>query len=695
MENPGHLLSLKVMRVSRPALASAWEPFYSSSPSLSAHSTASVLSLQGKTPLPGHPKTLRDLTNVTELLTLPSAFGAIQLGETFSGALAVNNETAVVVDGVTLRVEMQTATNKILLAELGGPAHSLAAGDTLETIVHHEIKELGQHVLACTVTYLLPPGARQPVSATVADPSADPDVQTFRKFYKFAVTNPLSVKTKVHTPRSPSALLDRTEREKVFLEVHIQNLTQDPMWFERVVLDPAQGWQAEDANVIQAASNTDGKGDSFSLFSGSMAMMQPQDTRQYLYILSATSIPSFPVHHAPGSVLPLGRLDISWRSQLGEPGRLLTSMLSRRIPLLPATQVQAPRQPASALPLHLQRSATVAAAPASHHSRPPSRSSTPPIGPVPYRPGSPFRNRPPSVPPARPQSPSSFTSAGAAISTPGSGSSIPLVPTTDTIDVDLAVRSIPRGTGAIRVDTPFTIACTLNVAAPVQPIPGRARVIALAVQHVQLPQPGQNVPISAGAPVVSDPTSPRVHALGTTTPTSASGTAISGPFSLLDDRTLVGSPRATTFEEAGIGLGAEGPRMLPPPTPTPGDEERYARTAGVKYVGPSTVFLPPLHLRPPRPTTIPDGESDDESAESVSVEDTKTLKAEGTWDVELVYMPTRSGFMAVGGLRVFLVEDRFEIVAESGHVLDAERRAPPMQKLREWDVIGEVWVDSH
>ncbi|TFY70527.1 hypothetical protein EVG20_g2485, partial [Dentipellis fragilis] len=261
--------------------------------------------------------------------------------------------------------------------------------------------------------------------------------------------------------------------------------------------------------------------------------------------------------------------------------------------------------------------------------------------------------------------------------------------------IDLAVRSIPRGTGAVRIDTPFTIACTLSVAAPVQPIPGRVRVIALAVQHVQLPQPGQSLSAGTGAPVVSDPTSPRVHALGTTTPTSASGTAISGPFSLLDDRTLVGSPRATTFEEAGIGIGAEGPRMLPPPTPAPGDEERYARTVGVKYVGPSTVFLPPLRLRALRPTTIPDAESDDESAESVSVEDAKTLKAEGTWDVELVYMPARSGFVAVGGLRVFLVEDRFEIVAESGHVLDAEHRAPPMQKLREWDVIGEVWVDSH
>jgi hypothetical protein len=126
-------------------------------------------------------------------LTLPSSFGAIQLGETFSGALAVNNETAAMVDCVNLRVEMQTATSKLLLADIGGPTLSLVAGDTLEATVHHEIKELGQHVLACTVSYQLPPGARRPATsaATTAvagvDTVDDTGLQTFRKFYKFAV----------------------------------------------------------------------------------------------------------------------------------------------------------------------------------------------------------------------------------------------------------------------------------------------------------------------------------------------------------------------------------------------------------------------------------------------------------------------------------------------------------------------------
>ncbi|KAG5645042.1 hypothetical protein DXG03_007221 [Asterophora parasitica] len=186
MDGPTHLLSLKVMRVSRPELASAWQPFYSNSPSFSAHSTASIVSLQGNAPLPGHPKTLRDLTHASELLTLPSSFGSIQLGETFSSCLCINNETQVDVDAVSIKVEMQTATAKVVLAEFGGPDHKLAARDTIESIVHHEIKELGQHVLACAVTYRVPQNIRPVGSGEHPD---DPSLQTFRKFYKFAVIN--------------------------------------------------------------------------------------------------------------------------------------------------------------------------------------------------------------------------------------------------------------------------------------------------------------------------------------------------------------------------------------------------------------------------------------------------------------------------------------------------------------------------
>ncbi|KAN0115726.1 Protein of unknown function (DUF974) domain containing protein, partial [Russula decolorans] len=177
--------------------------------------------------------TVRPVTNASALLTLPSSFGTIQLGETFSGILAVNNESAAMVDCVNLHVEMQTAASKVLLADIGGPTLSLVAGDTR-----------------------LPPGTRKPAASAATttlggvDTGDDNGLQNFRKFYKFAVTNPLSVKTKVHVPRSPSALPSTEERSKVFLEVHIQNLTSDPMWFERIILEPAPGWNIQNINLL-------------------------------------------------------------------------------------------------------------------------------------------------------------------------------------------------------------------------------------------------------------------------------------------------------------------------------------------------------------------------------------------------------------------------------------------------------------
>lgn len=130
------------------------------------------------------------------------------------------------------------------------------------------------------------------------------------------------MKTKVHVPHAPSALLSTSEREKVFLEVHIQNLTPDAMWLQRLRFEPVEGWNVQDVNKSLSLDTKDDE----TIFQDSTAMMQPQDTRQYVYILSPRELSPFPINHAPGSIIPLGRLDISWRSAFGEPGRLLTSV---------------------------------------------------------------------------------------------------------------------------------------------------------------------------------------------------------------------------------------------------------------------------------------------------------------------------------------------------------------------------------
>ncbi|KIY66260.1 DUF974-domain-containing protein [Cylindrobasidium torrendii FP15055 ss-10] len=636
MEGPQHLLSLKVMRVSRPTLASHWEPFYSSSPSFSAHSTASIMSLQGNKPLTGHPKTLRDFTQANEMLTLPASFGSIQLGETFSSCLCLNNEAPADVSDIKMIAEIQTASAKVLLAEFGGAAHQLPVGGTSEHVVHHEIKELGQHVLACTVTYRLPPSVRPPPQA--AEATGDPSIQMFRKFYKFVVTNPLSVKTKVHIPRSPSALMDIHERDKVFLEVHIQNTMHEPLWFERMVFEPVDGWSVHDANGQ----------DGGSIFADAMELMQPQDMRQYVYIVNPKAASPIPPVQTPGSVIPLGRLDISWRSSYGEPGRLLTSMLSRRV-AIPQQTPRIPAPPASALPSYLKRgSITSTSSPAS---------SSRPASPAQSRPNSPFKNRPNSA----------AATVGARLQSPPPP--LPGQPGGTAIDVSLLVRQIDHDN--ITLEKPFPVTYSLHVQSAI-PFEKRHcdRVLTLAVQHILPPRSVPPPPSVQSVSVASTEPFTRISidSLGTHSPTSMSPTSSTHTTPVAQTRSLPPltiEPRQTlsdiTLEGPAVGISF----------PSPIGAARGSQ--GICPVGPSTRVLERLRL----------GDLDAQVPQP-------QRKVAGSIDFDLDFMPLKDGWSAFGGLRILLVDD---VYVDKGQEDGALRKpAGRAQVLKEWDVTAEAWV---
>ena len=375
-------------------------------------------------------------------------------------------------------------------------------------------------------------------------------------------------------------------------------------------------------------------------------------------------------------------------------------MLSRRIPI-PSNQppVRAPQQqqqahqPVSALPPHLQRSATVTG----HTSQPPTRPNTPP-----HRSASPFRNRPMSVPP-RPQSPS-LTIASAAHPSVAA----------DPVDVDLVVRSIPRG--ALPVDRPFRVTCTLGVAASVRE--GQRRTLSLAVQHVQL-----SVATAAAAAAATTTTiapAPRNQSTIATAiaPPSSSPAPRAAALALLDGP-VVSSPRTTHHAEQQQQQQQDeeddppsASRLhIPPPEPIPGDERRYEKLRGAtRFLGASTLLVSPMTLFAVRATSESSAASSGSGSAGDDKDDAKvvggaqqppgggggggggaTRKEERFWDFELEYAPLRTGFVPVGGLRVLLLEDRVDGMAEAY----SERRAASAPVvLREWDVIGEIWVKS-
>jgi trafficking protein particle complex subunit 13 len=122
-----------------------------------------------------------------------------------------------------------------------------------------------------------------------------------------------------------------------------------------------------------------------------------------------------------------------------------------------------------------------------------------------------------------------------------------------------------------------------------------------------------------------------------------------------------------------------------------------------RFLGASTLLVPLITLVVPTPadsSVNSSGDRDDKrddgrvgGAAAAAATGGVTKRGEGFWDFELEYAPLRTGFVSVGGLRVLLLEDQVDGAAEAA---SPERRGtsdPPMV-LREWDVIGEIWVKS-
>ncbi|XP_078127962.1 trafficking protein particle complex subunit 13 isoform X3 [Sander vitreus] len=142
----------------------------------------------------------------------------------------------------------------------------------------------------------------------------------FRKFFKFQVLKPLDVKTKFYNAESDLSSVT----DEVFLEAQIQNITTSAMFMEKVSLEPSMMYNVTELNTV--ASGEDGE----STF-GKMSYLQPMDTRQYLYCLKPK-----PEYAEKAGVIKgvtvIGKLDIVWKTNLGERGRLQTSQLQRMAP---------------------------------------------------------------------------------------------------------------------------------------------------------------------------------------------------------------------------------------------------------------------------------------------------------------------------------------------------------------------------
>jgi len=296
-----HLLALKVMRLTRPTFAMPL--VVTSDPSsrdlpkdtLNAQLRRDANSLQG----------LEELC-IGQTLVLPQSFGNIYLGETFCSYVCLHNDSTESCTRVSLKCDLQTATQRIPLYP--GPneppfTDNFLSGSSINHVLHHEVKELGTHILVCEVTYAAP--HREKLN--------------FRKFFKFQVMKPLDVKTKFYN----------AESDEVFLEAQVQNVTNGVLSLEKVLLEPSQLFGVTSLNAVQEEDEA-GTEVTRSVF-GKVNSLQPQDSRQYLFCL--TPKPEVKSNHKlMRGVTNIGKLDIVWRTAMGDRGRLQTSQLQRMAP---------------------------------------------------------------------------------------------------------------------------------------------------------------------------------------------------------------------------------------------------------------------------------------------------------------------------------------------------------------------------
>ncbi|WVW83694.1 hypothetical protein I302_105715 [Kwoniella bestiolae CBS 10118] len=322
MEPP---LTLLINQLSPPSLIPTYIP--SSQP----------ISLTDPSPLPSPPREF----HFSPTPNYPTPYGNVSLGSTLDLDISLENTGSQRNDvlGVRMMVECQGGSGRYRLGEVIHSNDSISTegtegtepkeeveekvdklsvlkyGERVGLQIDNEIKDLGLNVLIVSVAWETLEGRK-----------------TFQRFLKFNVIPPLSIKTRIQTPTNPNTLLSPTKREQVYLEILIQNVSGESMILSKVLLEPVQG-------LLSHSIQDENEG----------VMLLPEDIRQFLFVLFPSPSPeeggersTFPPSYPGGTILPLGRLDVTWLS--GEyhlKGRLQTSTLNRRVPI-PTTPAPAP-----------------------------------------------------------------------------------------------------------------------------------------------------------------------------------------------------------------------------------------------------------------------------------------------------------------------------------------------------------------
>ncbi|CAF0748720.1 unnamed protein product [Didymodactylos carnosus] len=241
---------------------------------------------------------------LSNILVLPYSFGNVFLGETFSSIVALHNQSDQTLHDCT---DIQTATQRISLNTVENleSKQDLAPDQSVCRILQHEVKELGNHSLVCTVTCI----------------DGNGEKCNLKKVFKLQVGKPIELKTR---------FVPGIEHDEVFVVAEIQNQTPTTLFMVSVDLDPTLAYTATNLNDLNNKKRSENS------LAESWRFLRSTEVRQYMFHLKPRANVSFEQQH---SVTTLGKLDIIWISGLGEKGRLQTNQLPKPQALVATTNL--------------------------------------------------------------------------------------------------------------------------------------------------------------------------------------------------------------------------------------------------------------------------------------------------------------------------------------------------------------------
>lgn len=80
-----------------------------------------------------------------QFLLLPQSPVNIYLGETFSSYICVYSEVEELVYNISVKVDLQTSSQRLNLS-MNPPTPQLKPDETVDIVIHHEVKEIGTHM---------------------------------------------------------------------------------------------------------------------------------------------------------------------------------------------------------------------------------------------------------------------------------------------------------------------------------------------------------------------------------------------------------------------------------------------------------------------------------------------------------------------------------------------------------------------